>query len=83
MLVDCRLPFEFGRRANCLAPERLASVSANISPVSGMLADFEDLPGSGQPGIVCLPQGHKSAFVDIGRHVTGVALVTRVPSNGP
>ena len=47
VLVEYRPRFAFGGRANFLEPERLQSVKADISSLSGMLAAYLDLPGTG------------------------------------
>ena len=47
VLVEYRPRFAFGGRANFLEPERLQSVKADISSLSGMLAAYVDLPGTG------------------------------------
>ena len=50
ILVESRPSYSFEGRANFLAPDRLQSVTADVSSVSGMLAAFVDFPFPGPQG---------------------------------
>ena len=83
-LVEYRPRLAFEGRANFLAPERRQEVRAELSSVSGMLAGFVDLAGSGLwgPGSLApfVGAGIGAAHIRIGKTtMTFPATTTIVP----
>ncbi len=84
VLVEYRPRFSFDGRANFLAPERLQSVSADLSSMSGMVAGYVDLPEAGMPKLgrfsPFLGAGAGIARIEIGEtHMTLPRTTTVVP----